>query len=164
MPDSERRALLDDFAAAHGDELDLDAGIVEVLADAFVDFGDAYISQGVLGWSPDEVAVFMLDWVHPKVLLDAEARVALPDVLAVWVGFALRRCGLAEEHVVPVVEAVEELRDEFVEARSDAGGPAAALLSRLIASGTDLDDREAVADAVSAFNAEQLARRLLEER
>ena len=82
LPDTERRALLDDFAAAHGESLGLDPGVVEVLADTFVDFGDAYVSQGVLGWSPGEVEVFMLDWVHRKVLLDAEAMEALPDVLA----------------------------------------------------------------------------------
>ena len=163
LPDTERRALLDDFAAAHGESLGLDPGVVEVLADTFVDFGDAYVSQGVLGWSPGEVEVFMLDWVHRKVLLDAEAMEALPDVLAAWVAFALRRRGLSEEAVAPVVEAVEGLRDEYVEAAGDAGGPAAQIVSRLLAAGVDLDDREAVADAVSAYNAEQLARRVVTE-
>ena len=163
LPDTERRALLDDFAAAHGESLGLDPGVVEVLADTFVDFGDAYVSQGVLGWSPGEVEVFMLDWVHRKVLLDAEAMEALPDVLAAWVAFALRRRGLSEEAVAPVVEAVEGLRDEYVEAAGDAGGPAAQVMSRLLAAGVDLDDRVAVADAVSAYNAEQLARRVVTE-
>ncbi len=163
LPDSERRALLYDFAAGHGKSLGLDPGVVEVLADTFVDFGDGYVSQGVLGWSPGEVEVFMLHWVHRKVLLDAEAMEALPDVLAAWVAFALRRRGLSEEDVAPVVEAVEGLRDEYVEAAGDARGPAAQVMSRLLAAGVDLDDREAVADAVSAYNAEQLARRVVSE-
>lgn len=164
VPDAERRALLDDFAREHGAELGLDASIVEVLTDTFVDFGDGYIAGGVLAWSPGHVEVFMLEWVHRKVVMDDEAMEALPTVLKAWVRFALGRRGLVDEDIEPVVDAVEQLRDDYTEARSDAGGPAAQLMSRLMAAGVDLHDSDAVAQAVSSYNAEQIARRALEER
>lgn len=162
--DDERRRLLDDFAAAHGPGLGLDADVVELLADTLVDFGEGYLHGGVLAWSPGEVERFMLDWVQRKVLLDdADAR-ALPAVLHAWVGFALNRSGLAPEHVTPVQDAVHEWTDEYLELLDDpsAAGPAKALLTELIARGVDLDDKKAVDSAISAYNAEQLARRLLE--
>jgi hypothetical protein len=106
----------------------------------------------------------MLEWVHRKVVMDDEAMEALPTVLKAWVRFALGGRGLVDEDIEPVVDAVEQLRDDYTEARSDAGGPAAQLMSRLMAAGVDLHDSDAVAQAVSSYNAEQIARRALEER
>jgi hypothetical protein len=162
LPDDQRRQLIDDFAAEHA--VGVDAGIVEVLADTFIDFGDGYLHGGVLAWSPDEVARFMLDWVHRKVLLDAESIDALPAVLTAWVRFALRRRGLAPEHITPVVHAVAQAQDEFHDLTTDgsAGGPAKEILTRLLAEGVDLHDREAVDRVIGAYNAEQNARSLLD--
>ncbi|HYN30823.1 MAG TPA: hypothetical protein VES95_13290 [Dermatophilaceae bacterium] len=165
LPDTERRALLDDFAAAHGPELGLDPGIVEVASDTFVDFGEGYLVGGVLAWSPGEVERFLLHWVTRKVLLDDEAATAVPDVLRVWVAFALRRQGLAEEHIAPVVAAVDALRSDYDEARAPGNrGPAAELMARMVEQGFDLDDPDAIAGAVAAYHAEQNARRVLDGR
>lgn len=162
LPDDERRRLIDEFVAER--PVDVDADIVEVLADTFIDFGDGYLHGGVLAWSPGEVAHFMLDWVHRKVLLEPECIGALPAVLAAWVRFALRRRGLAAEHIAPVVDAVAGAQDEFHDLSTDgsAGGPAKEILTRILAEGVDLHDREGVERVIGAYNAEQNARRLLE--
>jgi hypothetical protein len=162
LPDDERRRLIDDFAAEQA--VEVDPGVVEVLADTFIDFGDGYLHGGVLAWNPGEVERFMLDWVHRKVLLEPECIDALPAVLAAWVRFALRRRGLAVEHIAPVVDAVAEAEDEFhaLSADGSAGGPAKEILTRVLAEGIDVNDREAVDRVIGAYNAEQNARRLLE--
>lgn len=168
LPDPERRALIQQFRAEHGPDLGLEPSIVEVLADTFIDFGEGYLVDGVLSWSPGEVERFLLDWAQRKVILEPEVVAELPKVLRVWVGYALRRRGLAEEHVAPVVEAVDEFADDYLrEAGSGPGsaprGPAAELMSRLIAEDVDLDDKDAISRVVGAYNAEQNARRLLGE-
>jgi len=162
LPDDERRRLIDDFAAEQA--VEDDASIVEVLADTFIDFGDGYLHGGVLAWNPGEVARFMLDWVHRKVLLEPECIDALPAVLAAWVRFALRRRGLAAEHIAPVVDAVAEVQDEFHDLSTEGGigGPGKEILARVLAEGVDLHDRGAVDRVIGAYNAEQNARRLLE--
>lgn len=162
LPDDERRHLIDDFTAEQTAEDD--TSIVEVLADTFIDFGDGYLHGGVLAWNPGEVSRFMLDWVHRKVLLEPECIDALPTVLDAWVRFALRRRGLAAEHIAPVLDAVAEAKDEFYDLSTDesAGGPAKEILTRVLADGVDLHDRDAVDRVIGAYNAEQNARRLLE--
>jgi len=161
LPDDQRRRLIDDFAAEQA--VEVDAGIVEVLADTFIDFGDGYLHGGVLAWSPGEVERFMLDWVHRKVLLEPECLDALPTVLAAWVQFALHRRGLAAHHITPVVDAVAAARDEFHALSTDrsAGGPAKEILARILAEGVDINDRDAVDRVIGAYNAEQSARSLL---
>ncbi|MGL5927982.1 MAG: hypothetical protein ACRCY8_03510, partial [Dermatophilaceae bacterium] len=166
MPDDERRHLLDEFAAAHGAELGLDPSMVEVLADTFVDFGDGYLDGGVLAWSPGEVERFLTDWAQRKVLLEDDVAAELPRVLRVWVGFALRRAGLAPEHIGPVVEAVDEFERDYLdgvaEGPTGTAGVAGELVAYLTERGVDLDDSAAVAQGVSAFNAERNARSLLD--
>lgn len=162
LPEDERRRLIDDFVAEQ--QVEDDASVVEVLADTFIDFGDGYLHGGVLAWSPGEVSHFLLDWVHRKVLLEPECIDALPAVLTAWVRFALRRRGLTPEHIAPVVDAVAGAEDEFHTLSTDgsAGGPAKEILTRILAEGADLRDREAVERVIGAYNAEQNARRLLE--
>jgi hypothetical protein len=162
LPDDERRRLIDEFAAEQ--TVEDDASVVEVLADTFVDFGDGYLHGGVLAWNPGEVERFLLDWVHRKVLLEPECIEALPAVLAAWVRFALLRRGLATEHITPVVDAVAKFADEFHDLSADGsiGGPAKEIVTRMLAEGVDLDDREAMDRVIGAYNAEQDVRRLLE--
>jgi hypothetical protein len=108
----------------------------------------------------------MLDWVQRRLLLEPECADALPIVLAAWVDFALRPSGLLPHDVAPVVEAVAALRDEFVDAAADRrlDGPASEMTARLVTEGIDLHDRDAVSDAIGAYNSEELARRLSESR
>ncbi|MGL5817994.1 MAG: hypothetical protein ACRCYR_10550 [Phycicoccus sp.] len=166
IPDDERRRLLDEFAAAHGTKLGLEPSVVELLTDAFVDFGDGYLDGGVLAWSPGEVERFLTDWAQRKVLLEDDVAAELPRVLRVWVGFVLRRAGLAPEHIGPVMEAVDEFERDYLDgvAEGPGVGPGVAgeLVAHLTEHGIDLDDDTAVAQGVSAFNAERDARTLLD--
>lgn len=156
----ERRGLLDDFASQT--EVSVPPDVAETLADTFIDFGDAYVVDGVLAWSPGEVERFMLDWVLRKVVLDPPDWEALPEVLRAWVAFALRRKGIAEADIVPVVEAVDELTPDFRKAAGDDSsfGPGKQLLMAMQAEGADLTDRDALERAMRAHNAQQLAERL----
>ncbi|WP_256840675.1 hypothetical protein [Ornithinimicrobium cryptoxanthini] len=164
VPDEKRQELLTAFQQEHGARLPHDAQVVELLADTFVDFGEGYLAGGVLAWSPGEVERFLLDWVQRKVILDPDDSAALPDVLREWVVFALRRKGVAGADIEPVVAVVDDLADDY---RDDVGtspkGPAAELLSRAMAEGIDLGDKEAMDRLIGAYNAEQHARRLLSE-
>ena len=58
--------------------------------------------------------------------------------------------GLPKRRAARVVDG---LRDEFADASEDAGGPASQLVSRLLAAGVDLGDREAVAEAIAGIEA-----------
>ncbi len=162
LPDDERERLLDEFAAEH--RLDLDADVVRVLADTFIDFGDGYLRGGVLAWNPGEVGHFLLDWIHRKVILEPEVQPHVPDALRAWVSFALTRRGLAPEHIAPVVDAVTELEDDYAAASTDSTlhGPAKEITARLLAAGLDLTDADAVDRAIREYNAEQVARRMLD--
>ncbi len=163
ITDAERHRLIDEFIDEQSVEVEQD--VAEVLADTFIDFGDGYLHGGVLAWNPGEVELFMLDWVHRKVLLEPACMDALPTVLAAWVSFALRRQGVAPAHITPVVERVTAVRGEYVDALGDSSlaGPAKELMTRLLAAGADLQDHEAVNRAIGAYNAEQNARRALDQ-
>ena len=67
--------------------------------------------------------------------------------------------------IPPVVDAVSELEGAYAEASTDSAlhGPAKEITSRLIAAGVDLHDEEAVNRAIGQYNAEQLARRMVED-
>lgn len=161
-PEVERQGLIDAFVAEAA--LELPEESVRLLADLFIDFGEGYLVAGPLAWNPGEVGRFLLDWVPRKAVLDAEDRVLLPAVLRAWVAFALRRRGLDEEDIEPVVSVVDELEEEFGEAYDDesAWGPGKQVMAALLQRGVDVNDQQAVEHAVRAYNAEQLARRLVE--
>jgi hypothetical protein len=76
------------------------------------------------------------------------------------------RQGIEQRWLQPLLDAVDEGRPEFEEAFDDDApwGPAKQFAAVLQARGVDLEDREAVEAAMSAYNVEQLARRLLEGR
>jgi hypothetical protein len=65
-----------------------------------------------------------------------------------------------------VVAAVDEHLAEFEEAFGDpaASGPAKGARGGVGTAGVDLSDRAATESAISALNAETLARRLLDDR
>lgn len=161
ISDETRRELITAFQEDHGPQLAHDAQTVDLLADVFVDFGVGYLPGGVLAWSPGEVERFLLDWVQRKVVLDPKDSVALPDVLTEWVAFALRRKGIAAADIEPVVAAVDECADQYLGDVTTSGqGPAAELMKRAMAEGTDLTDQAALDRLIGSYNAEQNARRL----
>jgi len=162
LGETDRDQLLDDFAA---DATDLDGTVVRSLGEMFLDYGEGYMTSGPLCWSPAWVELFLTDWLPRKGVLDAEQRVALPDVLRRWIRFALRRRGVDLEWITPVVEAVDSCLPAFTEAFDDtaAWGPAKQIAAELASRGVDLSDKETVEDAVRGLNAERLARYLTGE-
>jgi hypothetical protein len=152
ISDQDRQQLIADFLASVGLENSDDDAVL--VADCFVDYGDAYLAGGdPLAWSPDVPELF-LDWMQRKVMLDMSARARVPDLLLAWVRFALSRRGLPEESIEPVVlcarEAVEDTLD-------DDWGVAEEIGAQLIAQGIDLSDPDAVQAGMQAVNARRLA-------
>jgi hypothetical protein len=165
LPDAERARLIDDFVAGPAADLEAAVDTVRSVADLFIDYGDGYVHGGHLAWSPGEVELFLADWLPRKAVLDAEQLAVLPDALRRWVRFALELRGVEEEWIEPVVAAVEEFEEQFRTSYDDEAswGPARQVVALLQERGVDLDDQAAVEQAIQAFNAEQLARRLLED-
>lgn len=161
MPPEERERLVTAYLAESGQP---DTSTIRYLAGLFLDYGVNYITTDALAWSPDRVWLFLADWLPRKAMLDADDRGELPEALRRWVRFALRRRGVEEPWVGPVVAAVDEHLAEFEEAFGDpaAWGPAKALAAELERRGVDLSDRAAAENAISAVNAENLARRLID--
>ncbi|BCY13238.1 hypothetical protein [Actinoplanes sp. L3-i22] len=157
MGDAERELLLDGFAPA-------DDTVARSLADLFLDYGDGYMTSGPLCWSPEQVGLFLDDWLPRKAVLDAEQRAALPDVLRRWIRYTLERRTVDPVWIGPVVDAVDVFLPGFEEAFDDsaAWGPAKQIAAELEARGVDLSDPEAVEDAMRSLNAGRLARRLIE--
>jgi hypothetical protein len=156
MADEERERLLDGFAPADD--------TVRSLADLFLDYGDGFITSGPLCWSPEQVGLFLTDWLPRKATLDAEQRGALPDTLRRWIRYALERRDVDPEWIGPVVDAVDVFLPDFEKAFDDtaAWGPAKQIAAELAARGVDLSDQEAVDTTMRALNAERLARHLTE--
>jgi len=152
LSDEQRASLIDDFVATAGLP---DNDVTRSLADLFLDYGDGYIHAGPLAWSPGAVMLFLADWV----------RAGLPEALRRWLRFALERRGVAAEWIEPVVAEVDASLPEFEEAFDDESswGPAKAVAAELAKRDVDLTDRVAVDDAIRRLNAEQLARRLVQE-
>lgn len=162
ISDDARAALLDDFARDSGLPEDT---VARSVADCCIDYGDGYITGGVLAWSPGEVEMFLTDWLPRKVLLDPEQRAAVPAVTRTWVQFALTRAGVEQEWIDPVVAAVDEYAEDFALAYDDdsAWGPGKQIVADLLARGVDVTDKDQMEIAIREYNAEQLARRMLDE-
>lgn len=162
LADTQRRELVDAFVGSGGLP---DDDLARSLAELFLDYGDGYLPVRPLGWDPDSVALFLVDWLPRKATLDAAQRAALPDTLRHWVRFALAQRGVAPEWIDPVVTAVDEHRADFDEAFDDESswGPAKRIVAELTARGVDLSDKVAVEQAIAALNAENMVQRLLPE-
>lgn len=157
IDDDERALLIDEFQARS--DLGAPEDVVAMLADTFVDFGDGYLIGGVLAWKPREPERFLTDWVHRKVLLPDDAMGILPDVLKGWIEFCLGRKGLDPADIATVADEVDEARAEYERLRSDESpsSPHQAILRYLADNDVDVDDKDAVGNAVSAVNAMRLA-------
>jgi hypothetical protein len=158
LPETQIRRLVDDFTAGTGP----DNAATRSLAELFLSYGEDYIRSGPLAWSPDQVMLFLTDWLPRKGVLDAAQRQALPDTLRRWVAFALARRGVDKQWITPVVKAVDDHLDAFEDAFDDkaAWGPAKQVTTALADLGVDLTDPEAVKQAISSLNARRLAENL----
>ncbi|MGI5179491.1 hypothetical protein ACQEVZ_24490 [Dactylosporangium sp. CA-152071] len=153
---TERRELVEAFV-----ERSVDSEVYRRLADLFLDYGDGYLNNRPLGWSPGAVGMFLADWLPRKAFLDDDERAALPDALRSWVRFALERRSVADEWITPVVADVDMWLPEFEAAVDDetSWGPAKQIAAELQAHGINVTDKDAVEDVVRQLNAENIARR-----
>jgi hypothetical protein len=160
-PDADRAPLLDDFVSEVAGSPE--PASVRVIADTCLDFGEGYLPE-LLAWSPEAVERFLLDYLPRKVVLDATDVAALPAVLRDWLRFCLRRRGVTDPWVEPVLAAVTDCESEFRAAMADGGswGIGKQLLAGLVEAGVDPTDREALQGAISGYNARRLAERLID--
>jgi len=158
-PDDEARAALtaEFLASPFGTSGEEAASIVAHCLDARCDFGDG----DPLRWSPIVVELFMLDYLPRKATLDAREIRALPDVLRLWVRFALTKRGLEERWIAETEEAVRRFAPGFRKAVTDPSrfGPAKAIANAMLAAGIDLTDQRAVDAWIADFNARPQAGR-----
>jgi hypothetical protein len=150
----ERDALLEDFLSSpegtrwRGDE---DAEDVAQLA---IDFGAGYNHGGPLRWSPVVVEIFMTSWLARKVTREPGFFERVPDVLRDWVKYAGRRRGVASAPLREAVTAVEEYRQEMLDAVGDpeTWGPAKTFAVAALHAGVDLADPEQVERFIQRYN------------
>ena len=156
LTESQRSRLIADFLA-HSDRSDDNS---RFLAELLLDYGQGYISAGPLHWSPDEVMVFLCDWLPRKAILDPADRAALPQVLRAWLEFTLTRRGIDPEWINPAVAAVDIWLPGLDDAIDDetAWGPAKQLYNALNHRGVDFNDPDALNQAISQLNAENRTR------
>lgn len=156
LTESQRSRLIADFIAHSGCADDNSRFLAELL----LDYGEGYISAGPLHWSPDEVMVFLCDWLPRKAILEPADRAALPQVLRAWLEFALTRRGIDPEWISPAIAAVDIFLPGLDDAIDDetAWGPAKQLANALTHRGVDFNDPDALNRAISQLNAENRAR------
>ncbi|MEY9968360.1 hypothetical protein ABIA33_006444 [Streptacidiphilus sp. MAP12-16] len=161
LSDLERDCLLDAFTATHADEPQT-AEVIRSLAELFLGYGEDYIATGPLSWSPGQAAVFLVDWLPRKAVLDREQRTLLPDTLKRWVHFALTERGVEPRWIAPVTDAIEAHLPDFYTAFDDqtTWGPAKQIAALLTERGIDPTDHDAVNSAMRTLNAERLAHQL----
>lgn len=157
IPEDERTALVDDFAAAPETRgLKRVAGApASHLARWFVDFACDYGAGDPVRWSPIAVEILLTDWLPRKSILETAEIEALPDVLRRFVRFAGRRKGLADDVVAETLEAIDRFAPEFGAGMADGerAGPAKQLVLDMRAAGIDLTNPDAVQRWIDARNA-----------
>jgi hypothetical protein len=161
ISDTDREAVVRAFDADSG--LDDDT-VTRSLAELFIDYANGYLPDPPLGWSPGWVQMFLLDYLPRKVALDSGQLAAMPEALRAWVRFTGTRRDLDPQWVQPMIDTVDDCLPEFTAAFDDTSswGPAKQIAAQLTERGIDLTDHDAVEEAISTLNAENLARHVLD--
>ena len=150
----EREALLEDFLASpEGRRWRGDADAEDV-AELAIDFGAGYNHGGPLRWSPVVVEIFMTSWLARKVTREPAFFQRVPGVLRDWVKYAGRRRCVPSAPLREAVAAVDEYRQEMLDAVDDplAWGPAKTFAVAALDSGVDLTDRDEVERFIQRYN------------
>ena len=154
MAVEERARLLAEFLASpeghrwRGDE---DA---EDVVETAIWFGADYNHGGPLRWSVVVVEIFMTGWLPRKVTREPVFFERVSEVLPDWVRYAGRVRGVPAEPLSEASQAVEQFRDEMLEAVNDpdAWGPAKTFAVAAQAAGVDLTDPDALNAFVEKYN------------
>jgi hypothetical protein len=144
---AEREALLAEFLAApEGARWKADEDAEFVIRHA-IDFGADDNHGGPLRWSPGVVEIFMADWLPGKVVAEPELFARVPDVLPDWVRYAGRRRNVAADSLAEAVAAVEDYREDLLNAATDPDtwSLANAIAEAALEAGVDPTDDAALA-------------------
>lgn len=149
---AERRLLVTEFlasAAGRAVASELPGTDVGVLAHELVELRSDYESRP-LRWSPSLVSLLLYDLAPRQLLLDSDQAAAFPAVLRAFVRFSAERTGLEPAFVEEILATVDETEPAFLERIGDpaTAGPAKAALLSLQARGVDLDDVDAINEAL----------------
>lgn len=152
IPQGDQDNLASEFMASpHGTELiGRWPGIdVELLVHYVVGLRCDYEGRP-LRWSPIVVSHLLSDLAPRKILLEAEQAAALPAVVSEFIRFSAERTGLDQQFVNETLAAVGEVEADFLDRIGDtaAAGPAKAVLQLLRDRGVDLEDADAIRQAL----------------
>ena len=150
----EREELFADFLSSpEGRRWGADEEAEDVVELA-IDFGSDYNHGGPLRWSPVVVEIFMTSWLARKVTREPAFFERVPDVLRDWVTYAGRRRGVPAAPVGEALAAVEQCRDEMLDAvrDPDAWGPAKAFAVAALDAGVDLTDPDEIERFIQHYN------------
>ena len=114
VTDDELDALIEGFHARTDTESESE--LLRPIVEMLVDFGEENLRGGLLAWTPEDVAYFLLEWVPETVELDEAAQGVVLEVTRKWVQFTLTERGLEQRWIDVVKEVIDEVAEEFAKA------------------------------------------------
>jgi hypothetical protein len=111
--------------------------------------------DGRLGhWNREDLAEFLLAYFPRKVTVEEQTVDAVPECVSAFLGFLDARGSLSGEPLEALMQACEDLRDEFHERACDssAWGPAKSMVMEMIAEGLDPSEPGALENWMADFN------------
>jgi hypothetical protein len=112
LPEHRLAELVDEFKAAGGPMQDVAEAIVGLL----VEYGAENLRHGPLAWTPDDIGVFLLDWLPDEVEIDPPAQPVALATTKAWVAFALGKRGVDQQWIDVATGVVDEVAEEFARA------------------------------------------------
>ena len=161
LPDDQDELTLDERDALLADFLDSPEGRrwrgdedAEDIAHLAIEFGTGYNHGGPLRWSPVVVEIFMIDWLPRTITGERDFFARIPDVLRDWVSYAGRRRSVPPGRLREAVAAIEDYRNEMLDAVDDpmSWGPAKSFAAAALDAGVDLTDPADVERFIHRYN------------
>lgn len=111
LPEHRIAALVEEFRAGGGPAQDVAEAILWLL----VEYGTDHLRHGPLAWTPDDVGIFLLDWLPDTVEMDPAAQAVALEVTRAWVRFALGKRGVDQRWIEVACAVPVEVAQEFAE-------------------------------------------------
>lgn len=118
--------------------------------------------DGRLGrWTRPDLAEFLLEWFPRKASIEANGLGDVIDCVIAFVTFLDDRESLSGEPLAQLIEASDEMREEFIAAAGDPAGwgLAKSLMMQMLDEGVDPDDPAALDQWMTSFNQRPRAER-----
>ncbi|MGQ0464491.1 MAG: hypothetical protein ACT4QG_04130 [Sporichthyaceae bacterium] len=116
LPEHRVAELIDEYQAAFGPVVD----VAEAMVGLLVEYGEDNLRHGLLAWTPDDVGVFLLEWLPDTVEMDSAAQATALRVTKSWVRFCLGKRGLDQKWVDFACSIADEVAGEFARACAEA--------------------------------------------